>query len=104
VIALAGNVLETPARWYGAGFWNKRADRYYLVQGVDPRRRFGQPSVHELRLDPATHRPLADRAWWVVSTVDPEVTPRGGEVVARRGPLELRHATAGSPLSFDVRR
>jgi hypothetical protein len=96
IVTQAGDPLTTPLQWWGAGFWNRTVDRFYVPDkpGLS---HWGQPSVHTLPVD-AVGRPRDGREWWVVSTDDPEVRVRGGDVVAQAGPLQLRRVTPAAPL------
>jgi hypothetical protein len=96
VITQAGDPLTTPLQWWGAGFWNRKVDRFYVPDrpGLS---QWGQPAVHKLQVD-AAGRPRDGREWWVVSTDDPQVRVRGGDVIAQAGPLQLRRVTPSAPL------
>jgi hypothetical protein len=97
LVAQAGNPLATPVTWWDVGFWNESVDKYYVPPTGPQPERWGQSSTHVLALD-SKGRPLDRREWWIVSAADPKVRVRGGHLIARAGPLELRQATPDAPL------
>ena len=96
LVGPASDTLQTPLQWWGAGFWNKSAVRYY-EHGTANTASWQQPSTHLLVLD-ADGRPVDPREWWLISSDDPDARLRSGDIVARAGPLLLVHSTPSAPL------